>query len=96
MSRDRRNAEGRVRNAPADRLLRFWAEELDRLADQYCEQLDYEGFAGLTEHAAGLRAVATLLGAENRDKHVALLVEQARDHARFIEDAFDGEEGGAS
>jgi hypothetical protein len=80
----------------ADQLLRFWADELDRLADRCCEQLDHEGYAGLTEHAAQLRAVATLLSAENRDRHVAQLVQQAREHLRFIEEAFANEEGGAS
>lgn len=81
--------------ATADRLLRFWAEELDRLADLLCEQLDHEGYVGLTEHAAQLRAVAALLTAESRDNHVAQLVQQAREHLRFVEDAFAGQEGGA-
>lgn len=90
------SASNSTRGVMADKLLRFWAEELDRLANRYCEQLDYEGYAGLTEHAAQLRAVAKLLSAENRDRHIAQLVQQAREHLRFVEDAFASEEGGAS
>ena len=82
-------------NAPHQKpaaTLWLWADELDALADRFCEQLDYEGYTGLSEHAAELKAVAALLDSTNRDSHLAKLVEQARDHARFIKEAFDEEE----
>lgn len=77
--------------ARAERL-RFCAEELDRVADRFTEKLDYEGYTGLAEHACELRAVAAFLTCQNRDAHLAKLVELARDHLRFIEEAY-GKEG---
>jgi hypothetical protein len=90
MNRREDNKEGPARESRAD-LLRFWADELDRVADRYTERLDYEGYTGLSEHACELRAAAALLACRNRDAHVAKLIELARDHLRFIEEAYEEE-----
>ncbi|TWU00471.1 hypothetical protein Pla108_14220 [Botrimarina colliarenosi] len=70
--------------------LRELAEAMDVLADKHTEQLYYEGYAGLTEHAAELKSVASVLDAEDPAAVVARMIAQAEDHLLFIRELCEG------
>ncbi|QDV71877.1 hypothetical protein [Botrimarina mediterranea] len=82
--------------SPADiaRCLRELAEETEALADKHTERLDYEGYSGLAERAAELKAVAKAILAEDLAAVIAEMIAQAEDHLSSIHELC--EEGGAS
>lgn len=89
MSRRLLLRNGQQRDALAVRL-RQLAEQLDALADRHCEALDYEGYTGLSEHAAELKVVLRVLLAPDVAAELASLVTQAEEHIAFIEEAYGG------
>lgn len=89
MSRRLTLRDSQQRDALAVRL-RQLAEQLDALADQHCETLDYEGYTGLSEHAAELKVVLRVLMAPDVAVELTVLVSQAEEHIAFIHEAYGG------
>lgn len=78
------------RDALAARL-RELSDQLEQLADRHCELLSFEGYTGLGENAAELKAVIRVLQADDLHAVVQTLMDEARDHIACIEEAFDKE-----
>jgi hypothetical protein len=64
--------------------MRGLAEAMEALADKYTEELDYEGYSGLIEHAAELKAVAKILVAEDPAAVIAEMLDQAEGHHEYL------------
>ena len=80
--------------AAADRL-RALADELDRLAKEHCELLDFEGHTtDLTKHAAGLKTIVRLLTHRHVGTVLAEIAEEAEQHIAFVRDYVDAPEKG--
>lgn len=66
------------------RQMRELAEAMEALADKHTEELDYEGYSGLMEHAAELKAVAKTLVAENLSAVIAEMLDHAEGHHEYL------------
>ncbi len=88
MSRSLTLRDRQERDALAARL-RELVDRLEQLADTHCETLAYEGYSGLCEHAAELKAVIRVLQAgDHLSAIVQAIITEATDHIAFIEEAY--------
>ncbi|WP_442483321.1 hypothetical protein [Aeoliella sp. SH292] len=89
MSRRTLLGDSQQRDALAVRL-RQLVGQLEALADEHCETFDYEGYTGLSEHAAELKVVLRVLLASDVAAELTVLVTQAEEHIAFIHEAYGG------